>query len=94
MDADLLTMLKVDLGITVKAYDTRLETYLDAAKAEITREGITLDDAIGDCQLVVLYASWMWRKRDTGESMPRMLRYRLNNRLFSQKMKEGAEDDG
>lgn len=94
MDADLLTMLKVDLGITAKAYDMRLSSYLDAAKAEITREGITLDDTIGDDQLVVLYASWMWRKRDTGEAMPRMLRYRLNNRLFSQKMKEAVEDDG
>lgn len=94
MDADLLTMLKVDLGITSEAYDTRLGTYLDAAKAEIAREGIALDDTIGDCQLVVLYASWMWRKRDSGEAMPRMLRYRLNNRLFSQKMKEGAENDG
>lgn len=88
-DADKLTMLKTDLGISVEAYDARLAQYIKAAEAEIGREGITLsDDSLDDCQIVVMYAAWTWRKRDTGEGMPRMLRYALNNRLFSEKMKE------
>lgn len=90
MDVDLLAMLKVDLGIMAKAYDERLMQYLQAAKAEITREGITLLDTMDDNQLVVMYAAWSWRKRDTGEGMPRMLRYALNNRLFSEKMRTDA----
>lgn len=90
LDVDLLAMLKTDLGITAKAYDERLMQYLQAAKAEIAREGITLLDTIDDNQLVVMYAAWSWRKRDTGEGMPRMLRYALNNRLFSEKMRTDA----
>ncbi len=90
VDVDLLAMLKVDLGITAKVYDERLMQYLQAAKAEITREGITLLDTVDDNQLVVMYAAWSWRKRDTGEGMPRMLRYALNNRLFSEKMRADA----
>lgn len=83
----LLTMLKTDLGITTDAYDTRLTQYLRNAEEQITREGVTLDgDVIGDQQLAVMYAAWTWRKRDTGEGMPRMLRYTLNNRIFAEKV--------
>lgn len=79
----MLAMLKIDLGITATAYDDRLTQYLESAKAEIEREGVTLSaDSVIDCNLVIQYAAWMWRKRDTGEGMPRMLRWQLNNRLF------------
>ena len=81
-----LSMLKTDLGITTSAYDIRLQDYLDNAQAEITREGVVLNPGdISDIQLVVMYAAWTWRKRDSGDGMPRMLRYALNNRIFSQK---------
>lgn len=29
-----------------------------------------------------MYTAWLWRRRDSGEGMPRMLRYTLNNRLI------------
>ena len=94
MNVDLLTMLKVDLGITAEAYNERLYADLQAAKSYIAREGITLNETIEDDQLVVQYAAWLWRKRggDEQSSMPRMLRYLLNNRLFSEKMR--GNDDG
>jgi len=84
----LLEMLKVDLGITTTAYDERLGQYLSSAQAQIEREGITLTDSVDDMQIIVMYAAWMWRRRDGMEGMPRMLRYALNNKLFSQKMQE------
>ena len=85
----MLQMLKTDLGITASAYDERLGQYLDAAQKRIAEEGVTLDtNDIGDMQIVVMYAAWMWRRRDTMEGMPRMLRYALNNRVFAEKMKE------
>lgn len=88
--AALLTMLKTDLGITTTAYDERLKQYLIASETYITEEGATLDlEEVGDMQLIVMYAAWTWRKRDTGEGMPRMLRYALNNRVFSRKMRDG-----
>lgn len=85
----MLTMLKVDLGITSAVYDLRLTQYLTSAQAEIIREGAVLDLAqVDDMQLVVMYAAWMWRRRDGMEGMPRMLRWSLNNKIFAAKMKE------
>lgn len=83
-----LTALKIDLGITTTAYDERLTEYLKAAKVEIAREGATIEDSIGDRQLIIMYAAWLWRRRDTGEGMPRMIRYALNNRVLSEHMKD------
>lgn len=84
----LLSMLKVDLGIsTTTSYDERLIQYLTTAQAEIAREGASLEaTSTDDMALVVMYAAWLWRKRDNMEGMPRMLRYALNNRIFQEKM--------
>lgn len=85
----MLEMLKVDLGITTTAFDARLTQYLQAAEERIREEGADLDlEKLSDMQLVVMYAAWTWRRRDTMEGMPRMLRYQLNNRIFSAKMKQ------
>lgn len=84
----MLDMMKVDLGISTTAYDARLAQLLQVAEKAISEEGITLSsDSIGDGNLVVIYAAWLWRKRDSGDEMPRMLRWLLNNRLFSEKVK-------
>ena len=89
----MLEMLKIDLGITTTAYDGRLEQYLSSAQQMIEREGVTALNlsALEDMQLVVMYAAWLWRRRDTQEGMPRMLRWTLNNRIFSEKAK--AKED-
>lgn len=84
----MLNALKTDLGITTKAYDDRLGQYLQAARAAIEIEGINLTESVSDGNLVVMYAAHLWRKRDTQEGMPRMLRWMMNNRLFSQKLQE------
>lgn len=91
----LLDMLKIDLGISVAAYDTRLVQYLTVSKDAIIDEGATTlnDTVLDDMQLIVMYAGWLWRKRDfsagkygQGTRMPDMLRYKLNNRIFKEKM--------
>ena len=83
----MLDMMKVDLGISTTAYDARLAQLLQVAEKAISEEGITLSsDSIGDGNLVVIYAAWLWRKRDNSDEMPRMLRWLLNNRLFSEKV--------
>lgn len=86
-NAEILTMLQVDLGELYPneqraAYLTQA---ISAAQAFITREGVALTDSIEDGQLVEMYAAYLVRKRATTEPMPRMLRWTLNNRLFSQK---------
>lgn len=84
----MLEMLKVDLQITTTAYDERLGQYLETARAAIETEGINLTESVSDGSMVVMYAAWLWRKRDEAGPMPRMLRRMMNNRLFSQKMTE------
>lgn len=86
----LLDMLKINLGIRSTAYDERLTQLLDASKAKIKEEGVRdLDENSPlDAQLITDYAEWLWRRRDTKEGMPRMVRYALNNRVFSGKMQE------
>lgn len=81
----MLVALKVDLGITTTAYDERLIQILNSATKYIEAEGITLENTIEDGNLVVMYASWLWQKRKENIGMPRMLRWTMNNRLFTEK---------
>lgn len=88
-DETILAMLKVNLQIIAgnTLQDAYLQNLIETAKQMITREGITLADTIEDGNLVVMYAAYLYRKRaDDSPVMPRMLRYALNNRLFSQKV--------
>lgn len=83
----LLAMLKTDIGITATAYNERLEQYIQTAYKNIKAEGAqSLNvENLEDAQLVVMYAAWMWRRRDSGDGMPRMVRYALNNRVLGEK---------
>ena len=87
-DNTMLVMLKTDLGISAAqtAYDARLTQLLTAAQAAIVKEGASDLDASEplDQQLIVMYAAWLWRRRDEMTGMPRMLRLALNNRTIGQ----------
>lgn len=85
--AAILASLKVDLGIMrTTAYDERLTEIIKSSYKMIVAEGASLDvSQIEDAQLVVMYAAWTWRRRDTGEGMPRMLRLALNDRVLGEK---------
>ena len=94
-NTDKLAWLKVDLGITVDAYDARLSSLLSVAKKEIEREGAKLrDDSVDDDNLQIMYAAWLWRRRDEQTGMPRMLRRAMNNRIFAMDMETPAEPEG
>ena len=86
----LVARLKYNLSLTTTAYDEYLGQLLNAASGMIAREGINLNtNCEEDAQILVMYAAYLFRKRAADNPvMPRMLRYALNNRLFSQKMQE------
>lgn len=85
-----LFLLKLDLQMQTDVFDEYLLHLLDTAEERIGREGIRLTASADDESLRVMYAAYLYRKRASKDSsMPRMLRYALNNRLFSQK---GAPD--
>lgn len=91
-DSENLTLIKMDLQISTNSLDTLLESAMSAAKAAIEREGITLalDDegySAEDAELIRSYTAYLYSKRREDVPMPRNLRWRLNNRLFSEKMR-------
>lgn len=87
MDENILTMLQADLGelFPDEGRIAYLNQIIKSARSMIEREGIVLEKTSEDEQLVEMYAAYLVRKRATNEGMPRMLRWALNNRLFSQK---------
>ena len=89
-NAEILTLLQVDLGEMYPSQQRQayLNQAISVAQAFITREGVTLTDSVEDGQLVEMYAAYLIRKRAEDTGMPRMLRWALNNRLFSQKASE------
>lgn len=87
--ADLLKLLQADLN-QLMPDETRLAqlTHLiDTAIQLIRREGVSVTEPYSpeDGQLIAMYAAYLFRKRATNEGMPRMLRWALNNRIFSEK---------
>lgn len=66
--------------------DNYLLNLISAAKSFITREGVTLTSSAEDGTLVEMYAAYLYRRRrEENVAMPRMLRWALNNRIFSEK---------
>ena len=87
-NAEILTVLKIDLQVSSTALDTYLQILIKAAQEYIATEGITLTESEGDGQLVEMYAAYLYRRRrEENVQMPRMLRWALNNRLFNEKAK-------
>lgn len=86
---DKLKILKQDLQMLTSSNDSFLSSLLDAATTAIQREGIMLVENDMDMDIdmaVIQYAAYLFRKRASNETeMPRFLRWRLNNILFSQK---------
>lgn len=85
----MLKMLKYNLEIIPEntSYDDYLSMLISSAQQMIAREGITLAETVEDGNLIIMYAAYLYRKRaEENPVMPRMLRWALNNRLFSQKV--------
>lgn len=85
---DLLAMLKRNLQLLSQSNDDFLNELLKSTDSFIQREGI-VDDGSDEYKMIkVQYAAYLFRKRDAPDtSMPRYLRYEMNNLLFAQKSK-------
>lgn len=83
---DVIRMLKLDLQNPPDAMDDFLELLVGSAREAIESKGIFLDMcSYEDAHLVVMYASWLYRKRNSNDGMPRMLQYELHSRLIHEK---------
>lgn len=77
-------------------YDELLEMHLKSAEKAIQIEGIKLDleNEVLDNQMVIGYAAWLFRQRESPEMpMPTWLRWNMNNKLFSQHARRGMTND-
>ena len=85
---DKLAMLKRDLQMLTNANDNFLNDLLNASDEFIKREGIKDDGSYEYAMIQVQYAAYLFRKRSSNNTtMPRFLRYEMNNLLMSQKSK-------
>lgn len=84
-DADLLEMLRMDLQNPPGILNNYLDFLIKSAKEQIEEKGINLNSSIQDSHLIIMYASWLYRKRNMNEGMPRMLQYALHSRLINEK---------
>lgn len=91
----LITIIMADLNILAasETVNNLLGHLLESARSYVSTEGLpvatgTAEDpySIEDADILRMYVAWLYRKRATGEEMPRMLRYALNNRIFSTKV--------
>lgn len=85
-DTELLTMLRNDLQNPPGLLNDYLSFLINSSKEQIAEKGITLDISSNeDCHLIIMFASWLYRKRNSNDGMPRMLRYALHSRLIHEK---------
>ena len=92
-----LALLKTDLGYTDDSITPEQEQYLihklEAARARIRKSGIDLNEAdYAHLDLLVSYAAYLYRRRDSNDPMPQSLRRALNNAIIdSVSSQEAAE---
>ncbi|KAB2334262.1 hypothetical protein [Bacillus mesophilum] len=80
---NLLTLLKLDLGITHNLRDAYFNTILEGAKKELERKGVFCNFLFADDQMLIVdYAAWSYRKRQENVPISRNLQIRINNRLI------------
>nr|DAE22077.1 MAG TPA: Head Tail Connector Protein [Phage sp. ctez94] len=85
-----LTLLKQDLQMITNSNDDYLIMLLKMAEELIKREGIIPENTTEYAGIQIQYAAYLFRKRaGTETSMPRFLRWEMNNLLFNQKAKAG-----
>lgn len=82
--ATLLSLLKLDLGITHNLRDAYFNNLLVSSQNEIERRPIVPLDFtnVDDQMLVVDYAAWTYRKRQENTPLSRNLQIRINNRVI------------
>lgn len=86
-DQEILGLLKSNLSILHTAQDDYLTFLITTSKTSLTEMGISLDlEDAEDINLVIMHSAYLFRKRAEDDPvMPRMLKFAIHNRLFSEK---------
>ncbi|WP_342546123.1 hypothetical protein [Lysinibacillus sp. FSL K6-4013] len=82
----ILTLFKIDLGITHTARDDYFSKLIEGTINEIERKGIKLNcENVDDQMLVADYAAWTYRKRQENIPISRNIQLRLKNRIVRER---------
>ena len=77
-----LSLFKIDIGISHTLRDEYFISFLQSTKSEIEEKGIVLDlTCVEDQMLLSDYAAWKYRKRQEDVGMSQNLRFRIRNRI-------------
>lgn len=89
--ANVLNFVKINLGISSDAYDTAIKNDIGFARRSLADYGLNLDETdpvtgASDAYIVIMFTTWLWRERENGAKMPRMLETAINDRFTHQIM--------
>ena len=83
----LLTLLKLDLGITHNLRDAFFIKLLEGTIKELERRGITIDKNSSDDQMLVVdYACWVYRNRQQDVPLATNIQHRIRNRIIKERI--------
>ena len=87
IDKMTLLQLELDMRNPPATRQTQLQALLEVAAEKLEGHGINLDpSSVGDMNLQVQYAAWMYRRRNGGSSaMPEYLKDDIHDRLVAEK---------
>jgi hypothetical protein len=82
-----LTLLKIDLGITHNLRDAYFIKLIEGSMKEIAKRGIILDlNNSADQMLVADYSAWTYRKRQEDVPLANNIQHRLRNRIIEERI--------
>jgi hypothetical protein len=85
----LLSLLKIDLGITHNLRDAFFIKLIEGTLKEIQRRGIKADLNSADDQMLICdYAAWAYRKRTEDAPLAQNIQHRLRNRIIKERIEK------
>lgn len=79
----ILSLLKLDLGITHNLRDAYFSNVISSGLNEIKTMGAELNLSNADDQMLLVdYAAWNYRHRQENVPLSRSIQFRINNRLI------------
>ncbi|UQZ76848.1 hypothetical protein C2I17_21150 [Niallia circulans] len=87
----ILSLLKLDLGITHNLRDAYFSNVIESTCKEIETMGVTLNlESVEDQMLVVEYSAWNYRNRHVNIPLSRSIQFKIHNRLIKKAGKPDA----
>lgn len=85
----LVSLLKLDLGITHNLRDAFFIQLIKGTIGEIEKRGIKLDTHYAEDQMLVVdYAAWTYRKRQEDAPLANNIQHRLRNRIVEERVRK------